>query len=410
MTGHGPAKPVRLFYSYSHQDEDLRRKLETHLAALRRSGLIAEWHDRKLEPGDAWKNAIDRHLRSADIVLLLVSADFIASDYCWGEEMEKALARHRQDEALVIPVILRYCRWQGTPLGDLQAVPKNARPITAWPDQDEAFEDVVAAIERAVENMRPVVTPKAAVAKPSTGGPPPGFIEVPPGVVKFGFEPNQIRKVIDMIATIKGRYTEFSADNVREVLQNIPLSDVYLDGFWISETVITNAQFAEFVTATGHRTRAEGDPDRSSWRKHQERRDHPVAFVDHDDAMAYCAWRGGTLPTTEMWIRAYRGGDRRLYPWGDDYDPSRCNTVESCPGETTTSVHRFKTGVSPLGCHDMVGNVEEWTASRQGDFYGILGGSYADPCGVVGLPFAQRFARASTMSSDRGFRCVALRG
>jgi hypothetical protein len=120
----GQAKPISLFYSYSHKDEDLRLKLETHLAALRRGGLIAEWHDRKLEPGDAWKDEIDRHLTSADIVLLLVSSDFIASDYCWGEEMTKALARHARGEARVIPVILRACRWQSTPLARLQAVPK----------------------------------------------------------------------------------------------------------------------------------------------------------------------------------------------------------------------------------------------------------------------------------------------
>jgi TIR domain len=148
------AKPISLFYSYSHKDEDLRRKLETHLAALRRSGLIAEWHDRKLEPGDAWKDEIDRHLMSADIMLLLVSADFIDSDYCWGEEMTKALARDAREEARVIPVILRYCRWQSTPLSRLQAVPKDAKPIKSWLDEDEAFDDVVAAIERAVETIR----------------------------------------------------------------------------------------------------------------------------------------------------------------------------------------------------------------------------------------------------------------
>ena len=118
------SKPISLFYSYSHKDEDLRLKLETHLAALRRGGLIAEWHDRKLEPGDAWKDEIDRHLTSADIVLLLVSSDFIASDYCWGEEMTKALARHGRGEARVIPVILRHCHWRSTPLASLQAVPR----------------------------------------------------------------------------------------------------------------------------------------------------------------------------------------------------------------------------------------------------------------------------------------------
>jgi len=133
---------------------------------LRRGGLIAEWHDRKLEPGDAWKDEIDRHLTSADIVLLLVSSDFIASDYCWSEEMTKALQRHARGEALVVPVILRHCRWTSTPLGALQAVPRDAKPIKAWPDEDEAFDDVVAAIERLVEKARAKASSKAEPTLP----------------------------------------------------------------------------------------------------------------------------------------------------------------------------------------------------------------------------------------------------
>ncbi len=154
VTGGNQASPITLFYSYAHADEDLRRELEKHLAVLRRGGLIAEWHDRMIDAGDDWKSEIDRNLTTADIVLLLVSADFIASDYCWGEEMTKALERHERGEAQVVPVILRYCRWQSTPLARLQAVPKDAKPIAAWPDRDEALYDVVAAIERSVEKAR----------------------------------------------------------------------------------------------------------------------------------------------------------------------------------------------------------------------------------------------------------------
>ena len=106
---HSPATmgQISVFYSYSHRDEVFRQELEAHLSFLRRGNLIAEWHDRKIDAGDEWKAQIDRHIGTADIVLLLVSADFIASDYCWGEEMTKALARHEREEARVIPVILR---------------------------------------------------------------------------------------------------------------------------------------------------------------------------------------------------------------------------------------------------------------------------------------------------------------
>jgi TIR domain len=147
-------KPISLFYSYSHRDEALRGELEAHLSFLRRSKLIAEWHDRMIGAGDEWKGQIDRQLASADIILLLVSADFIASDYCWGEEMTKALARHQLGEAKVIPVILRPCRWHRTPLGSLQAVPKDGRPVSEWPNHDAAFDEIATAIERTIADLQ----------------------------------------------------------------------------------------------------------------------------------------------------------------------------------------------------------------------------------------------------------------
>ena len=146
--------PISLFYSYSHRDEAFRQELEAHLSFLRRGNLIAEWHDRKIDAGDEWKAQIDHYIGTADIVLLLVSADFIASDYCWGEEMTKALARHERGEARVIPVILRPCRWTRTPLGKLQAVPKDAKAISEWSSRDAAFDDIATAIERTVEELR----------------------------------------------------------------------------------------------------------------------------------------------------------------------------------------------------------------------------------------------------------------
>jgi hypothetical protein len=148
--GEAPVKPISLFYSYSHKDEDLRLKLQDHLAVLKWNGMIAEWNDRDIEAGAEWEKEIDRHLSSADIILLLISASFIASKYCWSVEVKKALERHERGEARVIPVILRPCRWQSTPFARLQATPKDAKPVTAWPDPDTAFDDVVSKIEAVV--------------------------------------------------------------------------------------------------------------------------------------------------------------------------------------------------------------------------------------------------------------------
>ncbi len=129
---------VRLFYSYSHKDETLRNELETHLKLLQRQGLIDTWHDRKIEAGEEWKRKIDENLERADIILLLVSADFIASDYCYEIEMKRALERHEKGEARVIPVILRDCKWNSTPFAKLQALPKDGKAVKKWPDKDTA--------------------------------------------------------------------------------------------------------------------------------------------------------------------------------------------------------------------------------------------------------------------------------
>jgi hypothetical protein len=115
--------PVTIFYSYSHKDEELKDQLETHLALLSRKGLIT-WHDRRIIPGQKWDTAIDSHLDESDIVILLVSADFIASDYCYGKEVVRAMERHERNEAKVIPVIVRAVDWIDAPFGRLQVLPR----------------------------------------------------------------------------------------------------------------------------------------------------------------------------------------------------------------------------------------------------------------------------------------------
>ncbi len=146
--------PVKLFYSYSHRDEALRRKLETHLKILVRKKIISSWHDRDIGAGAEWAEEIDVHLKTADIILLLVSADFIASDYIWGKEMEPALERHAVGISRVIPVILRPADWKDAPFGQLQALPKDGRPVVSWSDEDEAFLDVELGIRRAAEEIQ----------------------------------------------------------------------------------------------------------------------------------------------------------------------------------------------------------------------------------------------------------------
>lgn len=145
-----PIKKVKVFYCYSRKDDLLREALEHHLEPLKHSGQILVWHDREIQPGMNWKQEIDIRLNSSNIILLLVSANFIKSDYCYSIEMQKALAKHKAGEARVIPIILRPVLWKETPLGDLQALPTNGKPITLWRNRDEAFEDVAKGIQKVV--------------------------------------------------------------------------------------------------------------------------------------------------------------------------------------------------------------------------------------------------------------------
>lgn len=140
----------KLFLSYSHQDEDLKNKLATHLAPLRRSGKIAVWQDRQILPGTEWDAAIKAELAEADIILLLVSPDFIASDYIWLHEIAEAMERHERREATVVPIIVRPCEWNEMPFAKVQALPRNAKPVTTYANQDEAWLEVVQGIRRLV--------------------------------------------------------------------------------------------------------------------------------------------------------------------------------------------------------------------------------------------------------------------
>ncbi|MBH8576471.1 toll/interleukin-1 receptor domain-containing protein [Nostocaceae cyanobacterium CENA369] len=134
-----PNQAIKLFYSYAHEDEKLRDKLEKHLSSLQREGFITGWHDRRITPGKEWQNEIDDNLNSSQIILLLVSADFIYSNYCWDVEVRRAMERHEAQEARVIPIILDSVDWMNTPFAMLQALPKDSKPVKKWGNRSDAF-------------------------------------------------------------------------------------------------------------------------------------------------------------------------------------------------------------------------------------------------------------------------------
>lgn len=134
---------IKLFFSYSHKDEQLRDELEIHLAMLKRQKVLSAWHDRRIGAGADIDSTVSQHLEEADVILLLVSPYFLASDYCYDVEMRRALERHEDGSATVIPVILEPCDWHPAPFGGLRATPTDGKPVTKFANQHDAFLEIV---------------------------------------------------------------------------------------------------------------------------------------------------------------------------------------------------------------------------------------------------------------------------
>lgn len=145
---------MNLFISYAREDEAYQKELRKHLSGLLRQKVITEWHDRKIVAGQDWGREISGQLQAASVVLLLVSPDFMDSDYCWEREMAHALAMGERGDAVVIPVIIRPVDFEDAPFSHLQALPTDARPVSRWDDHDEAWVDVVQGIRKALEQLR----------------------------------------------------------------------------------------------------------------------------------------------------------------------------------------------------------------------------------------------------------------
>ncbi len=118
-----------------------------------RNGKIIKWHDRKIPPGSEWQDLISNRIKRARVILLFMSPDFIESRYCYEVEGREALRRHDAEEARVIPIVLRPCRWKESPFGKLQALPRDAKPVSSWTERDEACLDVANGVMKVVDEL-----------------------------------------------------------------------------------------------------------------------------------------------------------------------------------------------------------------------------------------------------------------
>lgn len=176
----------RLFISYSHKDDALRAELDKHLALLRREGAIELWSDHRILPGSEFDKEISKALEAAEIILLLVSADFLASDYCFGIEMRRALERHNSGDAVVVPIILRACDWQHSPFKHLNALPTGGSEIAKWASPDDAFLNVVQGLRKLLAARQARANASAASSSVRTladrkAGEPSGVSSIRPG-------------------------------------------------------------------------------------------------------------------------------------------------------------------------------------------------------------------------------------
>lgn len=151
---------TNIFISYSDQDEQLCMELLKHLRPLQREGLTHIWYKHDISAGNIRQQEVDKHLQAADIILLLISPDFMNSDYLFKREMQQAILRHAQEKTCVIPIILRPTHWQIAPLNALQPLPLDAKPIVLWHDRDEAFVHIV-------ENIRTILSEQSGLMRSS---------------------------------------------------------------------------------------------------------------------------------------------------------------------------------------------------------------------------------------------------
>ena len=161
--------PLNVFISYSHKDRKLRDELAIHLSKLRNQQAITDWFDGDIIGGTEWEPQILERLHAAQIILLLISANFLASKFCYSIEMTQAIARHDANQACVIPIILRPVDWKGTPFAKLKVLPSDGKPVSQWRSHDEAFANIIKGIRRAIEDWNARASPKPVVS-PSAAG------------------------------------------------------------------------------------------------------------------------------------------------------------------------------------------------------------------------------------------------
>ena len=387
--------PVDVFISYSHKDEDLKDELYVHLAPLIRQGQIKPWQDRAIEAGAEWEQEIKARLESAEIILLLITPRFIASDYCFDKEMQRAMARHDAGTAKVIPVIMKPCYWKGTAFSKLQVLPKDGQPVTRWDDQDEALLDVVQGILGAIVGRQKQcdLPSKRAIAKQETDQTPVPVVFSRPVEDKSLSAGNFIERLsnnveLEMIKISSGQFWMGSSDSEAERWgREGPQHLVQVSEFWLGQYPVTQAQWTEVAALP--KIKCDLNPFPSKFKGAML----PVEQISWYEAVEFCqrlsrsTGRTYRLPSEAEWEYACRAGANTQYSFGDTITGKQVNcnfqkTVVVSKGfmglgrkEAKSGTYQKKTTVvgsfssNAWGLYDMHGNVWEWCADHKHNNY-----------------------------------------
>ena len=405
-------EPVRIFISYAHANSIwLRETVRDRAGTLERNprdlltywrnglqfeGEVEFWYDRDedegLRGGDVWRKRILEEIDRADVGVLLITQEFVQSGFIRREELPRMVDRAERGEMELLPVLVEPAEWEELELGSFQLTPGRPTPILQFLSEHEqhfktAMLEVLKSLKAKVRRVRQrregsSVTAKnepVAPAKPpaelATPAAPVLSLVTPPAVpaepaasVSSMISRPDMAAVISRLGIPADRLMVNEKDGSVLVLvpdgeflagENPPFK-VRLPAYYIGLTTVTNAQYARFVKETGHRA-----PEGSKWKGGsfpEELAEHPVVCVGWEDAKAYCDWAGLRLPSEPEWEKASRGTDGREYPWGNDWDESKCRNAMNRGAVETAPVLAYFEGASPWGCLQMSGNVFEWCA------------------------------------------------